>query len=141
MQLVDGSALEIAARFGTAAGLGLVLGLEREHSQKDDLSFAGARTFSFITLLGALTAYLEVEYALPAMVAVGFLGVVALVTVSYAYSFRAGQVGATTEVSGLFAFLIGCLCGWGELALAAGVGVAGLVLLSIKVSPPLSTQA
>jgi uncharacterized membrane protein (DUF4010 family) len=35
-------------------------------------------------------------------------------------------------VSALATFLIGCLCGWGDLGVAAAVGVGTLLLLSIK---------
>jgi uncharacterized membrane protein (DUF4010 family) len=55
-----------------------------------------------------------------------------LVTVSYVVTARGGDVGATTEVSALFTLLVGALCGWGGLGLAAALGVAGLLLLSLK---------
>lgn len=132
MEIIEGSALDLAARFGTAAGLGLVLGMERERSQKGEITYAGARTFSLIALLGALTAYLQVEHGATGLVVAGFLGVAAIVTVSYFLSFQAGRFGATTEISGLFTFIVGCLCGWGRLGLAAAIGVAGLLLLAIK---------
>lgn len=124
--------LELAWRFGAALGLGLVIGLERERSQAGEKSFAGARTFGVIALLGAVAAYLQVERGFAPAVLVTFLGVIALVTVSYVMTARTGQFGATTEVSGLMTFLLGALCGWGDMGLAAGVGVATLLLLSIK---------
>ncbi|MFC1575596.1 MgtC/SapB family protein [Gemmatimonadota bacterium] len=124
--------LELAARFAAAAGLGLVLGLERERSQKGEKTFAGARTFAFIALVGAISAYLQAQHGATGLVVAAFLGVTALVGVAYFITIQAGQFGATTEVSALFTFLVGVLCGWGELGLASGVGVAGLLLLSIK---------
>lgn len=124
--------LELAARFGVAVGLGLVLGLERERSQKGEKTFAGARTFGFIALLGAISAYLQVRHDSAWLVVTAFLAVSALVTVSYIITTKEGQFGATTELSGLFTYLVGCLCGWGDLGLAAAVGVGGLLLLSIK---------
>jgi len=125
-------ALELAARFTAAGGLGLVLGLERERSQRGEKTYAGARTFALIALIGAISAYLQVRHDVPWLVVGAFFGVTALVAASYVITVQAGQFGATTEVSGLFTFLVGCLCGWGDLGLAAGVGVAGLLILSIK---------
>jgi len=132
MESMDWTVMELAARFAAAAGLGLVVGLEREHSQKGAKTFAGARTFALIALLGAIAAYVQGRHGAEWMVVAAFLGITSLVAVSYFVSSRAGQLGATTEVSALFTFLVGALCGWGELGLAAGVGVAGLFLLSIK---------
>ncbi len=132
MEMADWTVMELTARFGVAVGLGLVLGLERERSQKSDKSFAGARTFSFIAFLGVISAYLQIQHGAAWMVTAAFLAVASLVTVSYVITSQAGQFGATTEVSGLFTFLVGVLCGWGDLGVAVGVGVAGLLLLSIK---------
>jgi len=134
MQIPELTALDLAARFGAAAGLGLVIGLERErsHMDTDDPTFAGARTFALIALAGAIATYVHIRYDLAFFVVAAFLGVAAIVTVSYASSLRAGHPGATTEVSALFTFLIGALCGWGELGLASAVGVAGLLILSLK---------
>lgn len=124
--------LELAARFGAAVGLGLVLGLERERSQKGEKSFAGARTFALIALLGAASVYLQAQFRLDWIVLVSFLGIIGLVIVSYAVTIREGQFGATTEISALVTYVVGCLCGWGDLGLASGVGVVALLLLSIK---------
>ncbi len=124
--------LDLAWRFGAAVGLGLVLGLERERSQTRDTSFAGARTFAIIALLGALAAYMQTVHGLVSAVVLTFAGVIALVVVAYAITAWRGEYGATTEVSALATFLIGCLCGWGDLGVAAAVGVGTLLLLSIK---------
>ena len=132
MEMAEWSVLDLAARFAAAAGLGLVLGLERQRSQKGEETFAGARTFAFIALVGALSAYIQLQYQAVWVVVAALLSVTALVTVSYILSANRGYPGATTEVSGLFTFLVGCLCGWGDLGLAAGIGVGGLLLLSMK---------
>jgi uncharacterized membrane protein (DUF4010 family) len=126
------STFELAARFATAMGLGLVIGLERERSQKPAPTFAGARTFAFIALLGTIATYLQTRYDVAGLVVAVLLAVAALVTVSYVVSSHKGDLGATTEISALFTFLVGALCGWGRLGLAAALGVAGLLLLSLK---------
>lgn len=124
--------LDLAIRFGAAAGLGLVLGLERERSQAAERTFAGARSFALVALIGAAGAFLHIEHGIPALLITAFAGVAALVTVSYIVTTRDGHVGATTEIAALLTFLVGCLCGWGDLGLAAGIGVGTLLLLSIK---------
>lgn len=124
--------VEIAARFGVAVGFGFILGLERERSQVGEKSFAGSRTFALIALIGAVSAFVHIQHQQAWMMMVGFLGVVSLVTVSYVFTTRQGHFGATTEVSALVTYLLGCLAGWGNLGLAAGVGVGTLLLLSIK---------
>jgi uncharacterized membrane protein (DUF4010 family) len=126
------TALELAIRFGAAGGLGLVLGLERERSQAGEKTFAGVRSYALIALLGAAGAFFHTEHDLPAFLIASFLAVTALVTVSYYFTTREGQIGATTEFAALITFAVGCLCGWGDLGLAAGLGVGTLFLLSIK---------
>jgi uncharacterized membrane protein (DUF4010 family) len=124
--------LDLAIRFGAAGGLGLVLGLERERSQVGEKTFAGARSFSLVALIGAAGAFVHVEHGLPLVLLAAFAGVAALDVVSYLVTTRDGHVGATTEIAALLTFLIGCLCGWGDLGLAAGLGVSTLLILSIK---------
>ena len=124
--------LDLAIRFGAAGGLGLVLGLERERSQAGEKTFAGVRSYALIALLGAVGAFFHIEHGLPALLIAAFSAVTALVTVSYFSTTREGQIGATTEIAALLTFAVGCLCGWGDLGLAAGLGVGTLFLLSIK---------
>src|SRR5262245_34435325 len=125
--------VELAWRFGVALGLGLLLGLERERSKGDNAqSFAGARTFALIALVGA-TAFdlqhrLGVAWALP----LAFAAVGALTVASYVVTARQGDVGATTEVTALLTFLIGGLCGAGEMRLGTALAVTALLLLSAK---------
>jgi uncharacterized membrane protein (DUF4010 family) len=126
------TALDLAIRFGAAGGLGLVLGLERERSQAGEKTFAGARSFALVALLGAAGAFFHTEFGLTALLVTCFVAVAALVTASYVVTTRDGHVGATTEIAALLTFIVGCLCGLGNLGLAAGLGVGTLLLLSIK---------
>jgi len=127
------SALEIAWRFGVALGLGLLLGLEREHSQRPESgSFAGARTFALIALFGATAFDLQLRLGIPWVLPLAFAAVAAIAVASYYVTSQRGDVGATTEVSALLTFMIGGLCGAGQPGLATALAVTTLLLLSVK---------
>lgn len=125
--------IELAARFGTALGLGLLLGFERQRKQKPDQEqFAGARTFALVSLLGATATYLQLSLQLAWALPIAFLGVAGLTLASFIITSQKGDVGATTEVSALLTFAIGALCAAGESGLATAIAVCALLLLSIK---------
>jgi len=124
--------LTLAMRFGAALGLGVLLGLERERTKPAGLGFAGVRTIALIALAGALAAYFDQVLGLSWLALAVFVAVAALVTVSYAVTSSRGEVGITTEVTALIAFLLGALCLRGELQLAAGLAVATALILALK---------
>lgn len=125
--------LELATSFGTALGLGLLLGLERERTHPaSEEQFAGARTFALVSLLGATSAHLQLHLQLPWAMPIAFIAVASIVLASYVITSKQGDVGATTEVSALLTFAIGALCVTGEVALATAIAVGALLLLSIK---------
>jgi len=122
-----------AFRFAVALGLGLLLGLEREWAKDDrEQSFAGVRTFALITLTGAVTAFLQQELGLDGLALAAFAAIGALIVVSYAVTAAKGDVGMTTEVSALLAFVLGALCGFGQVGVASAAAVASLLLLALK---------
>ena len=61
-----------------------------------------------------------------------FAAVAALVVVSAVVTAREGDIGITTEVSALLAFLLGFLCVSGHVTLAAGLAVASGGVLALK---------
>ena len=124
--------LVVALRFAAALGLGVLIGLERERTQKPEGGFAGVRTFGLISLAGAMAAYLDAALQRPALGLVLFAGVAALVVVSAVVTAREGDIGITTEVSALLAFLLGSLCVYGNVTLAAGLAVASGGVLALK---------
>jgi uncharacterized membrane protein (DUF4010 family) len=124
--------LDLALRFGAALGLGLLLGLERERKRDAELLFGGIRTFALIALLGAIGAFLERELNQGWLVLVAFVAVGSLVVVSYAMTAVRGELGITTEISALLAFIVGTLCGWSKVDVAAVVTVVCLLLLTFK---------
>jgi uncharacterized membrane protein (DUF4010 family) len=124
--------LATALRFAAALGLGVLLGLERERTKAEEGGFAGVRTFGLISLAGAIAGHLEQTLGQPWLALALFAGIAGLVTVSYAVSASRGDLGATTEISSLLAFLLGYLCLRNQVVLAAGLAVASGAVLALK---------
>lgn len=120
-------------RMLVTAGIGFVLGLEREYSQYSEKVeiFAGLRTFTLVALLGFLTAYLGITFTYWIFIS-GFLGVVTIVAISYWVTSNEGNIGSTTEFAIIFTFLLGGLVLVGSINLSLALTVITLVLLSLK---------
>jgi uncharacterized membrane protein (DUF4010 family) len=123
--------LVLALRFAAALGLGVLLGLERERV-KAELGPAGVRTLGMLALMGGVAGFIDAALGRPWLALGVFAGAAGLVIVSYAVTSWRGDVGMTTEVSALLAFLLGYLCLMGHLAIAAGLAVASGGLLALK---------
>src|SRR5499427_7400525 len=124
--------LDLALRFGAALGLGLLLGLERERKRDAELLFGGVRTFALIALLGAVGAFVERELHEGWLVLAAFIALSALVVVSYITTASRGELGITTEITALLAFIVGALCGWERIGVASVTTVVCLLLLTLK---------
>lgn len=124
--------LDLALRFSAALGLGLLLGLERERKRDAELLFGGIRTFALIALLGAVGAFMERELDQGWLLLTTFIALSALVIVSYATTAARGELGITTEVTALLAFIVGALCGWEKVGVASVATVVCLLLLTLK---------
>jgi uncharacterized membrane protein (DUF4010 family) len=123
--------LVLTLRFGAALGLGVLLGLERERS-KTGTGFAGVRTFGLFALAGGVAAFLDASLGRPWLALGVFTAAAALVVVSYAVTARLGEIGITTELSALLAFLLGFLCVSDHMTTAAGLAVASGGILALK---------
>jgi len=121
----------LALRFAVAIALGMLLGLERERAKGQE-GGAGVRTFALIALAGAVAGYVEESLGLGWLALCTFVAIAALVIGQYLVSALRGDLGFTTEVSALLAFLLGLLCARGHLQLAAWVAVAMALLLALK---------
>jgi uncharacterized membrane protein (DUF4010 family) len=124
--------LDLAIRLGAALGLGLLLGLERERKRDAELLFGGVRTFALIALLGALGAFMQRDLDQGWLILAAFVALSALVIVSYATTAGRGEVGITTEITALLAFIVGALCGWKQVGVASVATVVCLLLLALK---------
>ena len=112
----------------TALLLGLLLGLERQRSQRDVPElFAGIRTFPVLTLGGYLAAMTGHAAALPVLM-------IAVAGLAIAWYARAAdsQTGATTEVVAVVAPLLGALVHGGHALPAASAAVVVTLLLTLK---------
>jgi uncharacterized membrane protein (DUF4010 family) len=113
--------------------VGLLIGLDRERSEKRDVlrRLGGVRTFPLIALLGAMGSLLYGAMGIWPL-ALAFVAVSAVVVVAYARN-CAHDVGATTEMAALVTFVLGVFAGQGALLLSAAVGVTVAVHLVAKV--------
>src|SRR5208337_2563784 len=111
--------------------MGLLIGIEREHAQKDTPLIAGIRTFPLITLFGFLCG-LAAKAGWGWMLPVGLAGVCALAVAAYMVRSQGPYKGTTTEFMALLAFVFGALAALGYLIPAATFAVAATLLLSEK---------
>jgi len=126
----------VIVRFGFALIVGILVGLQREyaHQQADRALFAGARTLALIALVGCTSALLADITGMLWIFIAAFLAISALIAISYFITASKGNIGLTSEIATIIVFLIGALCYWGSLEIAAALGVGTAVLLSLKAS-------
>jgi len=120
-----------ALTFAVSAGIGLLVGIERE---RKPTAKAGVRTFTLIALLGTGCALAAQLTGNAWLVAVG-LALVGLTLVgAYAAdpAMQAEDSGTTTVVAALFVYLLGALNFHGERTLAVALGIGMTALLYFK---------
>ncbi len=117
-------------KLAIAVGLGLLVGIEREHHAT---KLGGIRTFPMVTVLGSLSALLAQSYG-GWIIAAGLLALSTLIIMGNLAEVRNGSwhQGLTTEVAMLLMFGVGAylIVGSREVAIAVGSGVA--ILLHFK---------
>ncbi len=118
-----------------AAGYGLLLGslvgIEREkrNFEENATNFAGVRTYSLISFLGAVLSVIGVD----ALTFIGFIGVTAVMLAAYFVSNRNHDtIGVTSEIAVLIVFLIGYLAGQSEFVLASIITAMLVSILALK---------
>lgn len=113
--------------------LSFLVGIEREEHKAtgEHYVFGGVRTFPLLGFIGYGLARLSRGDVLS--LAIGFVVVGALMTVSYWHKVRANPAaGATTEVSGLLTYLVGALVHAGATWMAVALGVLAVLLLELR---------
>ncbi len=122
-------------RFGAALAIGFLVGMEREYSGSGAPRrlVAGERTIALMGLFGCAAAMAADELRAPLALPLLLLPLWGLVVIGHHARTGAGDPGMTTEVAALVTTLVGALCYWGHLALAAALGVITTVILSLKV--------
>jgi uncharacterized membrane protein (DUF4010 family) len=116
---------EVAAKIAVSLGIGLLVGIEREWSNKD----LGARTFALTALLGTLAVLLA-----PEMTVVSFAGVLLIIGFANARSLLVDRsLEATTSAALLVVFVLGALAGQGHLFTPVAAAILMTMLLAWKV--------
>jgi len=123
--------LILTLRFAVGLGLGVLLGLERERT-KTETGFAGVRTLGLFALTGGVAAFFDESLGRPWLALSVFGASAALVIASYAVTAQRGELGVTTEISALLAFLLGWLCVSDHMLVAASLAVASGGVLALK---------
>ncbi|MEI6411332.1 MAG: MgtC/SapB family protein [Bacteroidota bacterium] len=115
-----------------AAGIGIMLGLEREfNTQTEESHLAGIRTFPLVGMLGYTLAVISLPNY-PIVMAAGLIGFFALVTTAYFVQTYKGKLGLTTEIALLLTFLLGILVSTGLKKESLAIAVIIALLLSLK---------
>ncbi len=126
---------QLFLRFGTAIAIGFMIGLQREFAKRNTKRglVAGERTFALLGLVGCLSAFVadELDSSWVFWGIIFILGVFS--AISYFVDAWNGHVGMTTEVAVVITILIGGLCYWGHLAVAAALGIATTAILYLKI--------
>jgi uncharacterized membrane protein (DUF4010 family) len=127
--------LETFQRLAVALGIGFLIGVERGWKHRDapeGARAAGLRTHAVIGLMGGAVGAL-----MPAIGPIGF----AAITLAFAAAFIAfkireslkdNDISVTGTIAGLLVYALGVYAMWGDLRVAAAVGVALVGLLAFK---------
>lgn len=134
-------------RLVAAIGIGLIIGLQREHTYFDetDRHPAGVRSFTLIGLTGAMAALLSTQLGGSAPLVAGFIVIGALLTATH-ISFAmwhnhadnsqklpfSTSDGITTSIAVIIVYLLGALCWYGRLLESCVIMVVMLWVLSAK---------
>ena len=129
----EGDLFILVQKLAIAILIGLLVGLEREHSRSENEKiFAGIRTFPLVVIFGFLSALISfiTSYWIFAASLIVFGS---LVTVSHIFSAKIGKRGATSEISVILVFLLGAMVYWNFIIIAAIIGVVITLFLSLKI--------
>lgn len=112
-----------------AAGLGALIGLEREH-HRDKVVIAGVRTFPLFATAGYLLAVLGLAMQTPWLLASGTLAMGAVAVTFMVVRHQLGSTGLTTPAAMVVTFAIGAMVAFGYVqeAVVVGLGVTFLLL-------------
>jgi uncharacterized membrane protein (DUF4010 family) len=127
---MDGS-LSLVLTFAVSAGIGLLVGLERERKPS---AKAGVRTFTLIALAGSLAALLGEATGSAWALGAGALAVTGMLVAAYLQDRESTRddSGTTTVVAALAVFFLGGINYYGYRTPAVALGVGITVLLYFK---------
>lgn len=123
---------DVLGNIAVAFAIGLLIGLQREHSGKGVLA-AGSRTFPLVAIGGAAC-----QAFLPGLLAVAYGGVVLLAALGYLARVReVGDPGLATPVAACLTFLFGAMAVASEPARLAAIVLAVLTTVILALKEPL----
>jgi uncharacterized membrane protein (DUF4010 family) len=127
--------LENFKLLGIALVLGLLIGLERgwrERERREGMRIAGLRTYGLISFLGGLSAMLAKQSS-PLLLGFVFIALALILLVAYSKNREKFEdVGITSMIASLLAFILGALVVFGHAVLAASSAVVITLLLGFK---------
>lgn len=115
---------EIALKAAVAVAVGMLVGIEREWSQKD----IGVRTFALAALLGLLSSLISQPIMLVSAGAVLLI----IAFINYRAERTSGKLEATTSIALMLVFVMGVLVGHGHLFTPVACAILVTMLLSLK---------
>jgi uncharacterized membrane protein (DUF4010 family) len=116
---------EVATKIAVSLGIGLLVGIEREWSNKD----LGARTFALTALLGTISALFQ-----PSMATISIVGVFLIVIFANARALLVDRsLEATTSAALLVIFILRAMTGEGHLFTPVAAAILMTMLLAWKV--------
>jgi uncharacterized membrane protein (DUF4010 family) len=118
-----------------ALTLGLLIGLERGwrgRELEEGMRIAGLRTYGLISLLGGISSILA-QQAGPLLIGFVFIALAAILLAAYSKNLgKFEDVGITSMIASLLAFILGALVVFGHVVLAASAAVVTTLLLGFK---------
>lgn len=116
--------VDISIKLAIAIGVGMLVGLEREWSQKD----LGTRTFAIVAIASTLSIL-----ATPPIAYITFEGVLLIVLLTALRNVREGRpVETTTSAAVILTFVLGALIGQGHHYTPVAAAILVTLLLSLK---------
>jgi uncharacterized membrane protein (DUF4010 family) len=127
--------LDLFQGLGLALAIGLLIGLERGWKYRDQEAgtrTAGIRTYALIGMLGGVWGALTPVLGSAPMAAAGLAFAAAFILFQWREAVARNEYSVTSTIVGLVVFSLGAFAVIGDRTLAAGAGVATLVILAAR---------
>ncbi|MCL7475707.1 MAG: MgtC/SapB family protein [ANME-2 cluster archaeon] len=132
LSFIDPVTYDFLEKFGLAAFIGILIGIERERKSEGKDIFAGARTYTIASISGMIGAYMAINqgvYEILYLTTIFFV-IIAAITV-YIKNVVYRQVGTTGGVTMYFVFLMGVMVAF-DYYLFAIMGAVAITFLLVE---------